>query len=274
MSHYEIIREEKKIKLKHKKLTMFVIFLGLLLLPVFSVSAEEATETVDFIIYLTNPDVQIIVDEIITSAEDIGLNVNPIYILDWNYFTYLLLFTTDWDLAYGGFLNNNNPDTLFQIAYGNMGLNFYYLKHNDAKYAKFSLQLYQWLLLAQEGPSVVNDDYINDMVDKFHDAEERLWEKQLIITLCEFMGGGPLRNNVLMPNSLSGHVFADEDLRLTFSRAIDRTVAVDYHLAMGHTSVNVLYHLYILCQYQQQSNKQPQSEKHSKQYHIKTLIGL
>ncbi|MHA1308934.1 MAG: hypothetical protein ACTSQN_16780 [Candidatus Heimdallarchaeota archaeon] len=65
MSHYEIIREEKKIKLKHKKLTMFVIFLGLLMLPVFSVSAEEATETVDFIIYLTNPDVQIIVDEIL-----------------------------------------------------------------------------------------------------------------------------------------------------------------------------------------------------------------
>jgi len=44
---------------------MFVIFLGLLMLPVFSVSAEEATETVDFIIYLTNPDVQIIVDEIL-----------------------------------------------------------------------------------------------------------------------------------------------------------------------------------------------------------------
>ena len=213
------------------------------MLPIFSVTADESTE-IDFLIYLTNPEVQVIVDEIIASAEDVGLTVNPIYIDNWNVYTYLVVMTTDWDLAYGGFLGNNEPDTIFQLAFGNMGLHYYYLKHTDTKYAQCSLQLWSWLLQAQADPTVVDADYINDMVDTFHDAEERLWEKQLLITLCDFDAGGSLKNNVLMPNSLPGHVFADEDLRLAFSRAIDRTVAVDYHIAQGQTSVNILYHLY------------------------------
>ncbi|MHA1355038.1 MAG: hypothetical protein ACTSR1_07700 [Candidatus Heimdallarchaeota archaeon] len=213
------------------------------MVTIFSVTANETNE-IDFIVYLTTPEVQVVVDEIIESAESVGLTVNAIYIDDWNYYLYLTIFTTDWDLAYGGFLGNNNPDTIFQLAYGNMGLHSYYLKHDDAKYAQYSLQLWQWLLQAQANPAVVDADYINDMVDKFQDAEERLWEKQLIITLAEFMGSSVTQNNVLMPNSLPGHVFADEDLRLAFSRAIDRTVAVDYHISQGHTSVNILYHLY------------------------------
>ncbi len=218
------------------------------MVTVFSVTAEETTE-IDFLIYLTNPEVQVIVDEIIESAESVGLTVNTMYIDDWNLYNYLAVFSTDWDLAFGGYLGNNQPDTIFQLAFGNMGLDHYYLKHNDAKFAKFSIQLWQWLQQALADPTVVDDDYINDMVDKFYDAEERLWEKQLIITLAELVAPSGDKNLVLMPNSLSGHAFADEDLRLAFSRAIDRTVAVDYCIAQGFESVNILYHLYSCSMY-------------------------
>ncbi|HUT82774.1 MAG TPA: hypothetical protein VMZ29_16380 [Candidatus Bathyarchaeia archaeon] len=212
------------------------------------VNADE-NPVIDFLIY-NNPDVQVIVDEIIASAEDVGLTVNPIYIDDWNYYLYLVIYTTNWDMYYGGTLGNNIPDTIFQLAYGNMGLHYYYLKHDDAKYAKFSLQLYQWFLQAQADPSVVDDDYINDMIDKFHDAEERLWEKQLIITLAEFVNPiGDVRNDVLMPNCLPGHAFADKGLRLAFSHAIDRTIIVNTRIGQGFTDVNILYQLYSCSMY-------------------------
>ena len=221
-----------------------MVVLCLPLVSVFSVSADEINE-LDFYIFLGNPAVQMVVDEIIESAEAVGLSVNPIYYDDWAYFTYLITYTTDWDLWYGGNLGNNIPDTIFQIAYGNMGLHYFYLKHTDAKYAEASVQLWMWLQQVMADPSIITEDFINDMVDKFHDAEERLWEKQLVITLAEFLNNyDELRNLILTPNCLPGHPLADEDLRLEFSHAIDRTVAVDYCLGLGLPYSNVLYHLY------------------------------
>ncbi|NHJ86594.1 MAG: hypothetical protein FK734_14100 [Asgard group archaeon] len=119
-------------------------------------------------------------------------------------------------------------DNIFNCAYGNMGYNYYYLRHADSKYTKFSLQLWNWYQAAMVDPSIVDDDYINDMYDKFHDCEERLWEHQYLISLA--MGTGPsglVKQTILVPNCLTGYAFADENLRLAFSHAIDRTVAVD-----------------------------------------------
>ena len=222
-----------------------MVVLCLPLVSVFSVKAEPTS--IDFLIYLSYPETQLVVDEIIDSAESVGLVVNPIYIDNWNYFNYLILFTNDWDLYYGGFMNTymGADDNIFNCAYGNMGYNYYYLRTGDAKYTKFSLQLYNWYLAAMADASIVDDDYINDMYDKFHDCEERLWEHQYLLTLATgYNIGGFLQELILTPNCLPGYAFADENLRLAFSNAIDRTVAVDYLLALGFTNVEIFYHTF------------------------------
>ncbi|HUU77409.1 MAG TPA: hypothetical protein VMX55_03635 [candidate division Zixibacteria bacterium] len=215
-------------------------------MTVFSITAEEPTE-IDFLIFIYYQEEQVVVDEIIESAESLGLVVNPIYISDWNYFQYLIMMTNDWDIYYGGSMNTytGSADNIFNCAYGNMGYNYYYLRHNDVKYNKFSLKLWGMLQAYVADPSIADASFIDDMYDKFHDCEERLWEKQLIMPLAKFVNlEGNLMLKHLTPNCLPGYAFSDEDLRLAFSRAIDRTVVVDYLLGFGFTFVDIFYHAF------------------------------
>jgi len=213
------------------------------LLTIVSVNADVADE-IDFMIFLTTPEVQVVVDEIIESAESLGLRINPIYV-DWNTFMFSLMFSSSWNLAYGGYLNTPYPDTIFSLAYGVMGMSYYFTKHDDAKFAAAATKLWIGLNEAPETPPEEMNTLIEDMIDSFHDAEERLWEKQIIITLAEFINSaGMIKSDVLTPNCKAGHVFADETLRLAFSAAINRNVVLDYHASMGMYTAYEAYHLY------------------------------
>ena len=232
--------------MKHKKLTLLVLFLSLPLVSFYSVTADETT-TITFLVYSEIPEEQMVIDEIIESAEYVGLTVNTVYINNWNYFLYLIMMTNDWDIYYGGVMNTyaGENDNIFNCAYGNMGYNYYYLRHDDVKYNESSWKLWNWHLAAMADPSIIDDSYVDDMYDKFHDCEERLWEKQLILTLAEFTNTYGLRQQkILVPNCLPGYVFNDEDLRLAFSHAIDRTVVVDYLLGFGLSNVEIVYHAF------------------------------
>ncbi len=147
---------------------------------IFSVTADETNE-IDFIIYLRNDGSQAVVDELILKAESLGLTVNPIY-LDWVAWMDAALYTSDWDLAYGGLSIGYPVDNIFNLAYDMAGLNFFKLRHDDAILNKFALDLWMMLNTAQNDPAVDIVDLMTDMIDKFHDAEERIWEKQYIFT--------------------------------------------------------------------------------------------
>ena len=213
----------------------------------FNSTTSDETTSITFLVYSHYAEEQVVVDEIIESAESVGLTVNTVYIDNWNYFLYLIMMTDNWDLYYGGSMNTYEGlnDNIFNCAYGNMGYNYYYLRHDDVKYNESSWKLWNWHLAAMADPSIVDDDYIGDMLDKFHDCEERLWEKQLLMPLAKFINfEGKLMLKLLTPNCLPGYAFNDESLRLAFSNALDRTVVVDYLLGFGFSYAEVIYHTF------------------------------
>ena len=241
MSYYKILREEKKIRLKHKKLTLIVILLCLPIATIISVTSDESEE-IDFVIYLRDESTQVLVDELIFKAECLGLSVNPIY-LSWEDWT-ARVSGDDWDISYGGIQIAYPIDDIFNLAMMMTGLEFMVLKHSDAKFSKAVWANYNRIFEAQVTPPEEMGDLITDMIDTFHDAEERLWEKQLIFPLAQWISPVFTHTDVLVPNCKAGHVFADEALRLTYSSIIDYSLFVDYWAARLPFAVWGTYHMY------------------------------
>lgn len=207
-----------------------------------SVTSDDPEE-IDFLIYLRDAESQVLVDELILKAENLGLSVNAIY-LTWEEWQYRATYTDDWDMTYGGTLLTTNQDNIFNLAYWITGLEYYFIKHDDAKFSTAVWSLWGWLMEAQVTPPEEMGDLISDMIDKFHDAEERLWEKQLIFTFAQWLNPYYACNDVLVPNCKAGRVFANEELRLAYSSIIDHSLFVDYHSARLPFTVYDTYHLY------------------------------
>ncbi|NHJ46589.1 MAG: hypothetical protein FK733_02260 [Asgard group archaeon] len=207
-----------------------------------SVTSDDTTE-IDFIIYLRSEHEQYLVDSLFASAESIGLTVNPMY-LSWD----------DWlaaddagayDISYGGIQIAYNIDTIINLVYCTIGLEWMVLKHSDAKLSKFVNQLFNYYISLQTTADEDLPDLLADMLNKFNDVEERLWEKQLIIPLAQWLNPYLACNSALFINSQEGNVFADEDLRFSLASAIDRSLFVDYWSAILPFPVYEVYHMYL-----------------------------
>ncbi|NHJ31618.1 MAG: hypothetical protein FK732_02030 [Asgard group archaeon] len=203
---------------------------------------SEETEEIDFIIYLRNETSQVLVDELIFKAESLGLSVNAIY-LDWDTWC-LYADAGDFDLAYGGIQIAYPIDDIFNLAMMMTGLEFMVLKHDDAKFSNAVWANYYRIFEAQVTPLEEMGDLIADMLDTFHDAEERLWEKQLIFPLAQFISPYYASTDIVVPNCKAGHIFANEDLRLTYSSIIDYSLFVDYWTALLPYTVWGTHHMY------------------------------
>jgi len=208
----------------------------------FSVSANEQNE-IDFIIYLDTEERQPIVDELIFKAESLGLTVNPIY-MSWGDWYYATHYSDWWDLSYGGILVSWRNDDISFLSHCIMGMDYYLLRHDDVKLHDLAWDLWNMRLMLESDPDVDITDLSDDMIDKFHDAEERLWEKQYTFTFLQYIDGLAVRSEIAMPNCKAGRVFADENLRLTYSSIIDRNIFFDYYQTHYQFPVYVLYHLY------------------------------
>ena len=190
-----------------------------------SVTSEE-TEEIDFVIYLRNDSSQVLVDELIFKAESLGLSVNAIYLSwdDWVLYTDL----GDYDLAYGGIQIAYPIDHIYNLVYMMTALEAFILQHDDAKFSNAVWTNYYRYLQRESIPPGEMADFISDMITTFHDAEERLWEKQLIFPLAQWISPYFAHTDFVTPNCKAGRVFADEDLRLTYSSIIDYSLFVDY----------------------------------------------
>jgi hypothetical protein len=236
----------EKIKLKHKKITFLIIFLVLPIATMVSVTSDDAME-IDFIIYLRSEYEQYLVDSLIASAESTGFTVNPIY-LSWD--DWLAADTAGaFDISYGGIQIAYNIDTIINLLYCTIGLEWMVLKHSDAKLSKFVGQLFNYYMSLQTIADEDLPDLLADMLDKFHDVEERLWEKQLIIPLAQWLNPQFACNSALFINSQEGKVFADEDLRFSLASAIDRSLFVDYWASLLPFPVYEAYHMYLWSSY-------------------------
>jgi hypothetical protein len=230
-----------KIRLKHKKITFLIIFLVLPIATIVSVNANDTTE-IDFLIYLRNDDSQILVDELIVKAESLGLSVNAMYVT-WDEWC-LLSDIGAYDISYGGIQIAYNIDTIFNLVYSAIGLDWMVLKHDDAKLTELINQLLNYYFAAQTTPMEDIPALIDDMIDKFQDVEERLWEKQLIFPLAQWLNPMFACNDALYINSKAGHVFADENLRFSYSSIIDRSLFVDYWSTHVPFTVSGTYHMF------------------------------
>jgi hypothetical protein len=235
-----------KIRLKHKKLTYLIIFLVLPITTIVSVTADDSTE-IDFIVYLRSEQEQYLVDSLIASAESIGFSVNTIY-LSWDEWV-----ATDsagaFDISYGGIQIAYNIDSIINLVYCVIGLEWMVLKHSDAILSMNINQLLNYYLSLQTTAEEDMLDLLNDMLDKFHDVEERLWEKQLIIPLAQWLNPMMACNPSLFINSQEGKVFADEDLRFSLASAINRSLFVDYWASILPFPVYETYHMYLWSSY-------------------------
>ena len=209
----------------------------------FFVSATEIDE-IDFIIYLHSEERQPFIDELIIKAESLGLTVNPIY-MEWGDWYYATHYSDWWDLSFGGILVALGIDDVSTLAYTIMGMDYYLLRHDDTKLHNLAWDLWNMRLLLENDPDVDIADLSADMIDKFHDSEERLWEKQYIFTFLQYLDGLAVRSEIAIPNCKAGHAFADENLRLTFSSIIDRTILKDfYHQMYPEITTYDLFHIH------------------------------
>lgn len=171
---------EEKIKLKQKKIALG-IFLLVILLPLITIfpttADDEELDVVILKIWLETPEKQVIVDELISSVEDLGLEANPIYFYDLDAWRF---YQGDYDITYGGIMSLPRDGDIFMYAFVNVLLNYYALNHDDAKIFKCVDKLWGMYWDAVDHPDVVDEAFIADMVDAFQDIEERLWEKQYL----------------------------------------------------------------------------------------------
>ena len=216
--------------------------LSLFLLAPLSVSAKEINE-IDFIIYLRNEEIQPFIDELIYKAESLGLIVNPIY-MEWEDWYYATHHTDWWDLSFGGVLLASATDDISTLSFTVMGLDYVLLRHDDDRLHDLAWDLWNMRMLLESGADVDIDDLTEDMIEKFYDAEERLWEKQYMFTFLQYLTGQAVYSEIAIPNCKAGHAFADENLRLTFSTIIDRSILWDYYLNFPTISTYELYHIH------------------------------
>ena len=225
---------------------IFFLLIFVPITPVFVLANE--TKEIDFIIYYREGSDPFI-NELISKAESLGLTVNPIY-LTWGQWYYETHFTDWWDLTYGGILEAYAIDDIATLGYTVMGTNYYILRHDDIKLDNLAWDLWNMRSELLTNPDVDIEDLSEDMLDKFHDAEERMWENQYMFTFIQWVSGQAVRSEVAIPNCQAGHAFADENLRLTFSSLIDRTLFLDYYQQFFPSlPVYIHYHMHQWSQY-------------------------
>ncbi|NHJ31620.1 MAG: hypothetical protein FK732_02040 [Asgard group archaeon] len=206
---------------------------------------DGETPVVDLIIWLETPEKQVMADEIITKVESLGISVNAIY-LEFDEWRYRATFTDDYDLSFGGILNLPDVDDIFTHAYIFGILNYIVLRCDDPKLIKQTDKIYGMFWEAMMNPDVVDEDFMNDMIDVFHDIQERLWENQYMFTFVQWIDPvAGLRNGESMNvNCLPGRVFEDISLRLELNSIIDRSVFLDYHAAYNPYPTYEFYHFF------------------------------
>ncbi len=238
----------RKIRFKHLKIIVPILLLCLPLATMFVKTTKSDSDVVTMIIWLETPEKQAIVDEIITSIEDLGLSVNAIYLAtldEWRFYP------GDYDLSYGGIMSLPEEGDIFMFAFVNVLLNYYALKHTDTKIFKCVDKLWAMYWEAVENPDIVDEEFLDDMVNTFQDIEERLWEKQYYSVFNQWWepwtwewGVPSMRTEAIVYNCLPGHIFADKDLRLALNEEIDRDVFLDYHSVYNPYETTLVYHLF------------------------------
>ncbi|NHJ87971.1 MAG: hypothetical protein FK734_21080 [Asgard group archaeon] len=231
------------IQLKHKKAILIIFLVFLPVATIATINANEPEE-IDFIIYAPSPYVQMIMEDMVFQAENLGLIVNTIYYQD-PYAMIARMYMGDYDLAYGPALARPYEYDLFSLVTSLTSIDQTIVFHSDNKFTKMVTELEQYLLAVETTSEEDMPDLLNDIINKFHDAEERLWEKQLLIPLgysYEYMPGYTVYICTYV-NSQVGRVFADDDLRITFSSLIDRTAFLNYW-ALLPFGVYESYHLF------------------------------
>jgi len=216
------------IRLKHKKLTFLLILLVLPIATICSVNANESEE-IDFIYFAYNPYIFLLTNELATKAESLGFTVNAIYYEN-PYEMIARMYSGDYDIAYGPALVMPYMDTIFQFATSIITVEQQIIFHNDVVFSQIVTDLMNYLYAVESTPEEDLPILLGDILDKAHDAEERLWENQLIIPLgytADYVPGMMTSMNVYI-NSQEGRMFENTELRIKYASIIDRTVFTNY----------------------------------------------
>lgn len=196
---------------------------------------------VDFYIWLEFPEKQVIVDEIISSLESIGLSVNAIY-LGWDDW-FAVANTDDFDIMYGGLGYTFGIDDIFTLGWLIPMINMHMFRHHDAKLQKLIDKLGSMNDEAMVNPDIVTEEYIEEMIDTFQNIEKRLWKKKYLLPYVQWFDG-IYYSEVTNLNCLKGRVFANQYLRTALSKNVDRSVFLDYHATYNAFPTYAIYHFF------------------------------
>jgi hypothetical protein len=186
----------------------------------------------------------LLTNELATKAENLGYTVNHIFYED-PYEMIVRMYSGDYDLAYGPALAMTYMDTIFQMANSIVAVEQQIIFHSDTVFSEIASDLLNYLYAVESTPEEDVPALLEDMLDKIHDAEERLWENQLIIPLGytgDYIPGMMTSMNAYI-NSQEGRVFEDTELRIEYASIIDRTVFTNYWVLLPF-AVYETNHLY------------------------------
>ena len=244
----------RKIRLKHKILTVSVLLLCLPLATIISTNSWNVKQEISFYVLLEAPEKQVIVDEIINKLESLGLIVNTVYFTDVNEWSAAQ--QADWpDVTYGGLSYTFDIDNIFTLAYLlYIQKNFMFAgKFDDKKFSTLVDDLTDMYMEAAAYDFIVPDEFINEMIDIFQKIEKRLWNHLIVLPFVQwvapfnfppFSDPAAKTTEIIMTNSVQGRVFSNLGLRRALYRSIDRNVFLDYHALYNPYPVYVVYHLY------------------------------
>ncbi len=244
-----------KVKKMNKKLVIGLVLIslvGITMIPVgYIASAGDCTE-VDFVIWLETPEKQVVIDEMITKTESLGLTVNPIYVTFEEWIGYAHG-SKDYDMLYGPYMTLPKNLNILDLAQLSLILNYFALTHTDKKLMTCTDIMWSMFWEAIEDPTLMMDEeFIDKMVDLFHITEKRYYIKQYFSVFVQFetpssdeWGPVPsMRTEALTFNCLKGRVFKDADLRKEWNSIIDRTVFLDYHALYTPYPVYEVHHIF------------------------------
>jgi hypothetical protein len=232
-------------------LTVSVLLLCLPLATIVSTNSWNVKEEISFYIYLETPEKQVVVDEIISTMESLGLIVNPTYFYDVNEWSMAGAIDLP-DATYGGLSYTWFIDDIFNLAFILYLQKMHMLAgtNDDKKFATLVDELTEMYMAGTSPGFVMTDDFMTEMIETFQDVEKRLWNHKLILPFVQWEGFFPpfgmniFFTEVIITNSVKGRVFSNLGLRKALHRGVDRNVFLDYHALYTPYPVWEVYHLF------------------------------
>ncbi|MHA1187193.1 MAG: hypothetical protein ACTSSK_10025, partial [Candidatus Heimdallarchaeota archaeon] len=177
--------------MKLKKVSVAAIIVILCLIPVATIYSVTAcrNKEITCMLLVETPEKQVVVDEIISGLENLGLTINADYFYDYDeWVAHSQTHAAEYDLTYGGYSYTWGIDNIFNLAWLLYMTNDHMLFHSDKKYDTLVQNIWDMYNDAMITPEIATEEYIEDMVKIFNKIEKRLWVKKYLLPFVQWEG--------------------------------------------------------------------------------------